>query len=51
MIPFFGMGTDQLAESAEGTPGTGTNEEMLGDDGTRKLKLVYCMTYFSAVYY
>ena len=36
MIPFFGMGIDQLAESKFGKPETEDNEVLIGDDGTKK---------------
>ena len=35
MIPFFGMGADQLADSCVGEPATGGNAKFEGDDGTR----------------
>ena len=35
-IPFFGMGTDQLADSAVGDPGTGNIVKLSGEDGTEK---------------
>ena len=34
MIPLLGIGTDQLAWSAIGDPGTGDNIKLGGDDGT-----------------
>ena len=34
MIPFLGMGTDQLAKRAVGEPGTGDNKKFGGNDGT-----------------
>ena len=34
MIPFLGMGTDQLAERAVGKPGTENNVKLRGDDET-----------------
>ena len=34
MIPFLGMGTDQLADSRVGEPVTGDKEKFWGDDGT-----------------
>ena len=34
MIPFFGMGTDQLAERAVGESGTGDNKKFEGVEGT-----------------
>ena len=34
MMPFFGMGGDQLADSWLGEPGTGDTERARGDDGT-----------------
>ena len=36
MIPFLGMGTDQLAERAVGDPRIGNNVKFKGDDGTKK---------------
>ena len=36
MIPFLGMGIDQLAESKFGKPETEDNEVLIGDDGTKK---------------
>ena len=33
MIPFLGMGTDQLAESKVGEPRTGDSVKFDGDDG------------------
>ena len=34
MIPFFGMGGDQLANSWLCEPGMGNTEKARGDDGT-----------------
>ena len=34
MIPFLGIGTDQLADSTVGEPGTGDNEKSMTEDGT-----------------
>ena len=34
MMPFFGMGEDQLADSWLGEPGTVDTERASGDDGT-----------------
>ena len=34
MMPFFGMGGDQLADSWLGDPGTVDTERFRGDDGT-----------------
>ena len=34
MIPFLGMGTDQLAERVVGKPGTENNVKLGGDDET-----------------
>ena len=47
MIPFLGMGRDQLAERAVGDPGTGDSVK-LGEDGTEKMSAVksvfiYCI--------
>ena len=39
IIPFFGMGADQLAERAVGDPGTGDSVNV-GDDGTEKMSAV-----------
>ena len=39
MIPFFGMGADQLAERAVGNPATGDSVK-LGDDGTEEMSAV-----------
>ena len=36
MIPFLGMGIDQLAESKFEKPETEDNEVLIGDDGTKK---------------
>ena len=38
MIPFLGMGTDQLADSWVGEPATGDREKFWGDDGTVKIE-------------
>ena len=38
MIPFLGMGTDQLADSWVGEPATEDREKFWGDDGTAKIK-------------
>ena len=35
MIPFLGMGADQLADSCVGEPATGDSAKFEGDDGTR----------------
>ena len=35
MIPFFGIGTDQLADSCFGEPATGARVKFESDDGTR----------------
>ena len=40
MIPFLGMGTDQLAERAVGEPGTGDSKKFEGVDGTEYLYLI-----------
>ena len=34
MIPFLGIGADQLVESAVGYPGTANKDKLRGDDGT-----------------
>ena len=34
MIPFLGMGIDQLADSSVGEPATADREKVCGDDGT-----------------
>ena len=36
MIPFFGMGTDQLAERVVGKPGTENNVKLGGDEETEE---------------
>ena len=36
MIPFLGMGTDQLAERVVGEPGTGDNKTFDEGDGTKR---------------
>ena len=36
MIPFFGIGRDQLAESVVGKPRRVYNVKFMGDDGTGK---------------
>ena len=38
MIPFLGMGTDQLANNSVGEPATGDREKFCGSDGTAKWK-------------
>ena len=35
MIPFLGIGADQLADSCAGEPVTGARVKFEGDDGTR----------------
>ena len=34
MIPFLGIGADQLADSVVGYPGTANIEKLRGEDGT-----------------
>ena len=38
MIPFLGIGSDQLADSCVGEPGTGARAKFEGEDGTRNRK-------------
>ena len=51
MMPFFGMGEDQLADSWLGEPETVDTEKASGDDGTVKTiismkhKHLHAMTY------
>ena len=46
MIPFLGMGADQLAERAVGDPGTGDSVKLNGEVGTNGKKL-FTMTWLS----
>ena len=40
MIPFLGIGTDQLAERVVGEPGTENNARFEGNDGTMTKKWI-----------
>ena len=39
MMPFFGMGGDQLADNWLGEPGTVDTESVRGDDGAVEKKI------------
>ena len=52
MMPFFGMGGDQVADSWLGEPGMGDTENSIGNDGTIEMSnLVNVRYYFLYKFY